>query len=200
MKKNKSNNKFLIFTLIIIILILLGIIIFFSNNKETQYVNVVKNITRNLPNTGLFSLPSYSYSNLEGDMLLNPYEGPVRDDRLFQISGGEFPNKVPINIRTQSVDTPFRQVGILTRIGGKETILPLMGRPLIRNRDRWNFYSMSDKNNMIKLPITFKGRKGMDEQGVDNIYDGDIVQVDGYNDAFKFSAYNSNVLKYIPYV
>ena len=64
MKKNKSNNKFLIFTLIIIILILLGIIIFFSNNKETQYVNVVKNITRNLPNTGLFSLPSYSYSNL----------------------------------------------------------------------------------------------------------------------------------------
>ena len=49
-----------------------------------------------LLNTGLFSLPSYSYSNLEGDMLLNPYEGPVRDDRLFQISGGEFPNKVPM--------------------------------------------------------------------------------------------------------
>jgi len=199
MKKNKSNNKFLIFTLIIIILILLAIIVFFSN-KGTQYVNVVKNVSNPPPDSGLFSLPSYSYSNLQGDMLLNPYEAPVRDDRLFQIPSGEIANKVPINIRTQSVETPYRQVGILTRIGGKETILPLMGRPLIRNRDRWNFYSMSDKNNMIKLPITFKGRKGMDEQGVDNIYDGDIVQVDGYNDAFKFSAYNSNVLKYIPYV
>ena len=181
------------------LLILLAIIVFFSN-KGTQYVNVVKNVSNPPPDSGLFSLPSYSYSNLQGDMLLNPYEAPVRDDRLFQIPSGEIAKKVPINIRTQSVETPYRQVGILTRIGGKETILPLMGRPLIRNRDRWNFYSMSDKNNMIKLPITFKGRKGMDEQGVDNIYDGDIVQVDGYNDAFKFSAYNSNVLKYIPYV
>ena len=28
-----------------------------------------------------------------------------------------------------------------------------MGRPLITNRNRWNFYAMSDKNNMIKLQV-----------------------------------------------
>ncbi len=33
-----------------------------------------------------------------------------------------------------------------------------MGKSLITNRDKWNYYTMTDKNNMIKLPITHKGR------------------------------------------
>ena len=48
---------------------------------------------------------------------------------------------------TQSIDTNYRQVGILTRIGSdKETVLPLMGRPLMTNRNRWNFYALSENN------------------------------------------------------
>ena len=132
---------------------------------------------------------------------MNPYEPPLRDDRYFNrplldIRDGI----VPINIPTQSVDTAYRQVGLLTRINGIETILPLMGRPLFTNRDKWNFYTMSDKNNMIKLPVTNKGKSCTNEYGCDNLYNGDTVYVEGYNDAFKATIYDNQVMRYLPFL
>ena len=94
----------------------------------------------------------------------------------------------------------YRQIGILTRLKGSAqdtTILPLMGRPLLTHRDKWNFYTMNDKNNMIKLPMTFKGKSCTNEYGCDNIYNGDTVFVEGYQEAFKATVYDNNVLRYI---
>ena len=108
--------------------------------------------------------------------------------------------KIPINQPTQSVDTNYRQIGILTRVNGGETILPLMGRPLFSNRDKWNFYTMNDKNNMIKLPITFKNKSCTSDLGCDNVYNGDTVYVEGYNDLFRVTVYDNNVMQYIPYL
>ena len=79
-------------------------------------------------------------------------------------------------------------------------ILPLMGRPLFTNRDKWNFYTMSDKSNMIKLPITNKGRSCTSEYGCDNLYNGDTVYVEGYNDAFKVTVYDNQIMRYIPFL
>jgi hypothetical protein len=107
---------------------------------------------------------------------------------------------MPINIPTQSVDSSYRQVGLLTRLNGAEMILPLMGKPLFTNRDKWNFYTMSDKSNMIKLPITNKGRSCTNEYGCDNLYNGDTVYVEGYNDAFKVTVYDSQIMRYIPFL
>ena len=133
------------------------------------------------------------------DVLLDPYSAPLRDDRIFNNQNYNGP-KLPINIPTQSYDSNYRQVGILTRVNGPETILPLMGRPLFSNRDKWNFYTMNDKNNMIKLPITFKNKSCTSDRGCDNIYDGDNVHVEGYNDIFKATIYDNNVMQYIPYL
>mgnify|MGYP006112087355 CR=1 FL=1 len=132
------------------------------------------------------------------DVLLNPYSAPLRDDRLFnrQYCGP----KVPINVPTQSFDSNYRQIGILTRVNGGETILPLMGRPLFSNRDKWNFYTLNDKNNMIKLPITFKNKSCTNSQGCDNVYNGDTVYVEGYSDIFRVTVYDNNVMEYIPYL
>jgi len=112
---------------------------------------------------------------------------------------------VRVNVPTRAVDTTYRQVGILTRNGGNagngggETILPLIGRPLFTNRDKWQFYTLSDKNNAIKLPITVNGKSGTGEYGCNNVSSGDIVYVEGYNDAFKVSAYDSASLRYLPF-
>ena len=106
----------------------------------------------------------------------------------------------PIAIPTQPFfDTNYRQVGILTRVKGKETILPLMGRPLMSNRDKWNFYTINDSNNMVQLPITYKGRSCTAEYGCDNLYSGDIVHVEGLKDAFRVTAYENDGMRYIPY-
>jgi hypothetical protein len=135
----------------------------------------------------------------KNDVLLNPYSAPLRDDRIFNNNNYNGP-KIPINVKTQSFDTNYRQIGILTRVNGGETILPLMGRPLFSNRDKWNFYTMNDKNNMIKLPITFKNKSCSSSQGCDNLYNGDTVYVEGYSDIFRVTIYDNNVMEYIPYL
>tara|TARA_Y100001970_G_scaffold273651_1_gene372179 strand:- start:4905 stop:5516 length:612 start_codon:yes stop_codon:yes gene_type:complete len=186
--------------LFIFALIIIFLIFYYKGNLfsstilKNNYIVEEKNGSSN----GLFPRPSYSFSNVANDVLMNPYTAPLRDDRVVQnndIRGG-----VPINISTQAVDTNYRQVGILTRINGPETILPLMGRPLYTNRDKWQFYTMSDKNNNIKLPVTFKGKSCTNEYGCDDVYNGDSVYVEGYNDAFKVTTYDNNVMQYIPFL
>jgi hypothetical protein len=191
-------------TLVILFLSMIIILIFIFNSNIRKKIskpikqNINYNIDypQNMPD--IYSQPGYSFSNIDNDVLMNPYEPPVRDNRIFPFIRPT--NRIPINIQTQTFDTSYRQVGILTRKNGKETILPLMGAPLITNRDKWNFYTLSEKNNMIKLPITFKNRRCMSEQGCDNIYNGDIVYVEGYNDAFKVTTYDSNIMRYLPFL
>jgi hypothetical protein len=145
------------------------------------------------------SRANYGVSNAQEDVLLNPYVPPLRDDRATTTLDVRGP-AVPINVSTQgTANAAYRQVGILTRINGPETILPLMGRPLFRNRDKWQFYTISEKSNFIKLPISVKGRSCTNEYGCDNVYTGDTVYVEGYNDAFKVTAYENSVMQYLPY-
>jgi len=138
------------------------------------------------------------FSNQPGNVLLNPYAAPLRSTGFFPTTGD--PRGVPINIKTRGFDTSYRQVGILTRKNGKETILALMGRPLFANRNKWQYYSMTDKNNSIKLPVSRNGRSGTQEYGVDELYNGDTVYVEGYNDAFKVTLYDNYQPQYIPYL
>jgi hypothetical protein len=145
-------------------------------------------------------------SRANSDVLEDPYAPPLRNDSYFGgINGGGTANMmmpmaagIPINVRTQGppMNTNYRQVGLLTRINGKETILPLMGRPLQKNRDKWQFYTMSDKNNSVKLPISFKKKSCTGEYGCDNIYNGDTVYVEGYKDAFQATIYDNAVMEY----
>ena len=139
------------------------------------------------------------YNNRENDVLLNPYSAPSRDDRIYNNSNYNGP-KLAVNIQTQSVNTTYRQIGILTRVNGTETILPLMGRPLFVNKDKWNFYTMNDKNGMIKLPISFRNKSCTGCQGCDNLYSGDTVYVEGYSDIFRVTIYDNNTMEYIPYL
>jgi hypothetical protein len=157
--------------------------------KENNYGN----------NSEYMPQPGFSFSNNPDDVLMNPYKAPLRDDRIYPRGSGD-PRGMPINVPTQTNDSSYRQVGILTRMNGAEMILPLMGRPLFTNRDKWNFYTMSDKSNMIKLPITNKGRSCTNEYGCDNLYNGDTVYVEGYNDAFKVTVYDNQIMRYIPFL
>ena len=180
---------------ICVIFIILGGAIYFYNrrvpyNQPAQHTNDV-----NLMFTGPREMPR----GRGNDVFYDLYKAPLRDDRCMTASG-DMRGAVPINVSTQSCDdAPYRQLGILTRHGGKdETILPLMGRPLFMKRDKWNFYTMNDKNNMIKLPVKVKGKSGTSEVGCDNLYTGDIVFVEGYNDAFKVTTYDNDIVRYLP--
>jgi len=195
-----ENFTFLFFGLLILTIL---IFLYINSNKNSSLLhnsnNKINNHNYNNNSKGLFPKPSYSFSNVNNDILLNPYSAPLRDDRIFNSDNYNGP-KIPINQPTQSIDTNYRQIGILTRVNGGETILPLMGRPLFSNRDKWNFYTMNDKNNMIKLPISFKNKSCTSDQGCDNLYNGDTVYVEGFNDIFRVTIYDNNTMQYIPYL
>ena len=197
-----------------LLLIIIVILVFFiySNSKQNITVNDRDNITieqKTEPSRGWFGgfLPSWPYNNLPKDVLLNPYAAPYRDERYLVPELSYIPpNTIPINVSTNigavSASTSYRQMGIITPLNGtsKDNILPLMGRPLFTNRDKWQYYTISNQHNNVKLPISFKGRSALNDYGVDKIFDGDTIYVEGYNEAFRVTVYENDTIKYLPFV
>ena len=129
------------------------------------------------------------------NVLTNPFTPPLRDSGWFP-PRNTFSYGVPINMKTRGFDDYYRQVGILTRNNSSEMILPLMGRPLHFNQNKWQFYTMSENN--VKLPVSRNGRSCTNEYGCDDLFNGDTVYIEGYNDAFKVTIYDNYQPRYIP--
>lgn len=190
---------------LLLLIIILGVLCFFiyinvhSTNPKPKIIVEQKNdIETRVPTTRL--MPSWPYTNIDGpqDVLLNPYAAPYKDERYFV--------PVPINVSTNIGATPpttgYRQMGIMTPLNGatKDNILPLMGRPLFTNRDKWQYYTISNQHNNVKLPISFKGRSALNDYGVDQIFSGDTVYVEGYNEPFKVTIYETDTIRYLPFL
>jgi hypothetical protein len=166
----------------------------FGNNERDE--TIMSNTMFSL--SGLFPRPAYSYSNVQNDVLMNPYTPPLKDERILlstDVRGG-----IPININTRAIDTSYRQVGLLKRMNGPEMLLPLLGRPLFVSRSKWQYYTMSDQNNQIKLPVSFKSRSCTNEYGCDEISNGDTVYVDGLDATFQVTLYDNATMRYLPFM
>ena len=196
---------FFFFFLIIIIIVIFFI---FTNYKQSIQFNQNEKIIVEQNPTPVSSLnwfPSYPYNNLQQDVLLNPYSAPLKDERYF-VPELKYvpPGTIPINVSTNvsAVDTSYRQMGILTPLNGpnKNNILPLMGRPLFTRRSLWQYYTISNQHNNIKLPVSVKGRGGLNDNGVDEVYSGDTIYVEGYNEPFKVTVYENSNIKYLPFL
>jgi hypothetical protein len=164
------------------------------------------------PRLGLIPrFPNFPYNNnnlapsVPGDVLLNPYNPPLRDERYFLPQINVIPSgTIPINVSTNvgAVDTNYRQVGILnpTNKPNKDNVLPLMGRPVFTNRDKWQYYTIGNQFNSVKLPIIVKGKSGLNEYGVDRLYNGDTIYIEGLNDVYRATIYDNDTIKYLPFI
>ena len=207
------------FTFIYVIIALFVIIYFMYIKQSDSIVSTNNNSTRNMsmnahthqnmpsisnPFFGVFPKPgpSHSFTNTQNDVLLNPYTPPLKDDRIIVTNdyGGDVRGRIPININTRAVDTNYRQVGLLKRMNGPEMLLPLMGRPRYVGRDKWQYYTMSDNNNQVKLPVSFKSKSCTSEYGCDEISNGDTVYVDGMNASFQVTMYDNATMQYLPFM
>jgi hypothetical protein len=197
----------------VFLVIIIGVVLYFvfksinqDNRREKIIIKQEQKSTLRDPNEsyfGFFTRPNYGYNNLPNDVLMNPYVPPLSDER-YLVPNFTYrpPGTVPINISTNvgAVDTNYRQMGLLTPLNGSGKILPLMGRPLFTNRNKWQYYTMSDQNNSVKLPIVRNGRSCTNEYGCDELYNSDTVYVEGYNQAFKITIYDNDTIKYIPFI
>jgi len=193
-----------------ILIIFIGLFFYFVrqnitvNNQSSEKIIIKEEKRENINGGGIFGFgwPNIPYSNLSlpRDALLNPYVPPLSDERYITPT---FQGVVPINVSTNvgAVDTSYRQMGILTPINNKdnkEKIIPLMGRPLFTNRDKWQYYTISDQRNSMKLPILHNGKSCMNEYGCDRLFTGDTVYVEGINQHYKINIYDNDTIKYLP--
>lgn len=199
------------FSLLFIILLVLLFLIY-TNTRQNIVINNERDNNREINERNGFGFP---FNLFEKDVLLNPYDPPYKDEQYLAINRAQrgmvmnsgmpisgMPINVPTNIGSVPLDTAYRQMGIMTPLNGasKDNILPLMGRPLFTNRDKWQYYTISNQHNNVKLPISFKGRSALNDYGVDKIYDGDTIYVEGYNEAFKVTVYENDTIRYLPFV
>ena len=183
-------------TFLICVSVIIGLYFYHFSPKSSTVV-----INRDFvsPTNNAFPRWNTSGTDANRDVLMNPYSPPLKLDRFMPPTTFD-PRGVPINVKTHGFDDAYRQVGLLTRVNGRETMLPLMGRPLHTNRNKWQYYTISDQNNGIKLPISRNGRSCTNEYGCDDLFNSDTVYVEGYKDAFKVTVYENASPRYIPYL
>lgn len=114
---------------------------------------------------------------------------------------------VAVNVNTRGYPSAFQQIGLLTAPGGTETsaspnrtILPLFGRSIDGNRNRWNYYTRTDGMNPVQVPIQYKRRNCDDDNGCDEIMDGESIGVPVLGQSYNATIYRYSTPRYLPVV
>lgn len=137
-------------------------------------------------------------ANKDMNRVINPLVPPERSFpyRINRIG-------VPVNVPTRGYATGYQQVGVLVEEGsqGEKKLLPLFGQQTWPGSRQWQYYTSSDGFQAVKLPVNNKNRNCLDRHGCDEIYDGNNVNVAGYNNRrFKATIYKLDAPRYIPYI
>jgi|TARA_B100002019_G_scaffold265764_1_gene255552 hypothetical protein len=181
-------------TLIFIILLLIGVLYFFYlSNKPTQH-NYFRHETT-VPQPPIL-MPISSKQDIFND----PYRPPLKQNAHIHPTDSSDIRGIPINIETRAISSSYQQIGILNRTNdNSDLILPLMGKRTMSGRDKWQYYTISGSGNLnTRLPISVNGKNCSGEYGCDEIYNGDVVYVEGYNDTFQATIYNNDSPHYLP--
>ena len=135
------------------------------------------------------------------DIFNDPYNPPLKNN-MYHPKDSTDVRGIPINVETRGLPTSYQQIGILNKVNDtSDTILPLMGKRTMSGRDKWQYYTISGSGNLnARLPVSVNGKSCSGEYGCDEIYNGDIVYVEGYNDTFKATIYENSNFQYIPVI
>lgn len=181
-----------------------------ANSRQNIYIMPANQQSSIIPSMDMLYGTGISTQNSPiADILSNPYTPPLKNDGVYfprdsgdirgQPAGAQVVNAVPINVQTRGYSSSYSQIGILTRSQGGDMILPLMGRRIMNGRNKLQYYTISNTGNLnTKLPISVNGRSCSGEYGCDEVSNGDVVYVEGYNDTFRATIYENGLFSYIP--
>jgi hypothetical protein len=108
---------------------------------------------------------------------------------------------IPITVATRPGSDRYQQVGILTGAGGSSgsaapdrTILPLFGRELDSRRGKWNYFTRTDGNNPVEVPVRYRNRLCDDDMvGCEEVSNDDQVHVPSLGRSFAATVYRRNI-------
>jgi hypothetical protein len=202
-----NNNNTVLLIIVLFLLAVGGMFFYFKyyDNKQ-QVIIVEKPVIKEKEDMTVVSNPVSEVQYMvdkEQERLINPLLPPERSYVLT--NGAGIPvYKNSINIPTRGFTGAFQQIGLLYKKdpsgenNNDGNILPLFGRPTNTSRDKWYYYTTSDKFHSLKIPLKIKGRLCNDEWGCNELYDDDTVEVGPYNGQFKVQIYGYDSPKYLP--
>tara|TARA_Y100000389_G_scaffold58671_1_gene54635 strand:- start:111 stop:740 length:630 start_codon:yes stop_codon:yes gene_type:complete len=206
----KSNYIFIIFLLLIPIFY--GIYLIINIYKEKPTI-IYKDIDKEIKKPIVIDKPLNKTVTFNDNPRIIFYENDYTENRLherteapgFVSDNRTYDDRVirpvrqmPINIRTRGYPTEYQQIGILTNRNNLKDIKPLYGRQTYQGSNQWNYYTSTDTDLALKIPITIKGRKCTDEQGCQELYEKDHVEING--NKYDIEKYSNDEFRYIPYV
>lgn len=193
------------------ILTIIVFAVYFMRKSEENIATIKRDLDKTnerlvryaIDNRGESERVSTNMFNLEHDYqrVVNPLVAPERSYPYRPLRAG-----LPININTRGPSSGFQQMGFLTETGvdpsgNKENkLLPLYGEQTYPGSNQYRYYTSSDGFQSVKLPVNNKNKDCMDEYGCDEIYDGDNINVNGYNKSYKAQLYKIDRPRYNPYV
>ena len=206
--KVKINNSCILIILLIVIIFWIFYNLENYNLQDNNIANVrsYKKNSRNTINSGhrynekpndhppiIINIPTkdynYDYNEERLHRRLHP-PGKYYEDRTY----------MPINIRTRGLPTSYQQIGILTNVNNNQDIKPLYGRQTYGGSQHWNYYSSTDSNLELKIPVYSTNKKCTDERGCSEIRDNDNVQIGNNGLEYRVSMYSNDNYRYIPYI
>jgi hypothetical protein len=150
------------------------------------------------------NLSYFQYQDLKAhERIINPLLPP---ERSMEGSYG-----IPINVPTRGEVGSFQQIGALYKetvesedmTPGNNTdsvVLALFGKQTYPRSQKWTYYTSSDRNHQVKMPLSNKGKKCDSQYGCEEISNDDLITVPGYNGVFRAVIYDYDAPKYIPCV
>lgn len=102
-----------------------------------------------------------------------------------------YPKRDPV-YPLRRVETDFQQVGTLINKEDEKdepVVLPLFGRPMPTRNERWEYYTATDKQHMLKIPIEFENKDCLEEIGCREVYNRDKVFIPAYQKEFEVHLY-----------
>lgn len=175
------SKSTLVLLSIIIILLLFFVIYILNNYKNNNYKNNIIKEDKVIIKTYIDETPIQSQQPIIKAELASP-EIPI------------YPKELP-----KYNNNNYQQVGILSanETDKEPIVLPLFGKKIYGRSDRWNYYTATDKNNMMRIPVKYENKDCEDNIGCNQIYDKEKITVDIYQDKiFTATIYKNDVPKY----
>ena len=183
-KKNMNGVNilyFLIFLLAVLLIIVSTLLYYANNSNNSNNSNNIKKeiivFEKNVKVDSCPSCPSPCSCKAESAIPIYPKELPSYEN-----------------------NREYQQVGILTSNdsdSNEPIILPLFSKRANNHKDRWNYYTTTDKNTMLRLPIRHDNMKCDDDIGCNEIYDGNTLYIEMYKGKiFTATIYKKQTLSY----
>jgi len=101
-----------------------------------------------------------------------------------------------LNTPTRGLPESYQSMGLLKTSDGQ--LLPLYGRRVASRSDRFNYYTRTDTNNPVPLPIHYKRRDCQDDVGCDELMSGEEIKIVPTGQTAQATLYRFDGPTYVP--